>query len=185
MPKTNYAKYMMLGLLSYCPMTGYDIKKWADDFLKYLLVDISYGQIYPMLGQFERDGLAVVVPGAAGKRAGSKTYRLTEKGMGELCAWLRGPDTGEYDVLLKICFGSLIPEDEMIAKLDAYRKKREAELAMMDQYAACASDAAAYGPNAPYLAMITTLGMSYFRDEIAWCREAIATLEAGKKPDTE
>ncbi len=134
MPKTNYARYMIMGLLGCSPMTGYDIKKWVDECLKYLLMDMSYGQIYPILSRLEKDGLATVDLGTTGKRAGSKTYRLTEKGLAEVRAWVRSPDTKEYDILLKMCFGSLIPQEEMIRKLDTYRKKREGELAMMRQY---------------------------------------------------
>ncbi len=185
MPKTNYAKYMIMGLLSGSPMTGYDIKKWADECLKYLVMDMSYGQIYPTLNRLEKDGLATVMVGPAGKRPESKTYQLTEKGLATVTAWIRSPDTGEYDVLLKMCFGSLISTDEMIRKLDAYRKKREGELALMGQYLAEAGDEAVYGPNALYLSMITKLGLSYFKEEVAWCKDVVSVLEALKREESD
>jgi DNA-binding PadR family transcriptional regulator len=177
MPKTNYAKYMIMGLLSCAPMTGYDIKKWADECLKYLLMDMSYGQIYPILNRLEQDGLATVVLGTTGKRPGSKTYRLTEKGQGEIRAWVRSPDTKEYDILLKMCFGSLIPKEEIIRKLEAYRKKREGELAIMGQHMSEAGDETIFGANAPYMLLITMLGLDYFKEEVSWCDQAIAMLE--------
>lgn len=180
MPKTNYARYMIMGLLSGSPMTGYDIKKWADELLKYLLMDMSYGQIYPILNRLEQDGLATVTIGSAGKRAGSKTYQITDKGLAEVRAWVRSPDTKEYDILLKMCFGSLIPQEEMIGKIDAYRKKRESELALMGQFLDVAGDEALYGPNAPYLKLITVLGLNYFKEEVSWCERAIAQLEGRK-----
>jgi DNA-binding PadR family transcriptional regulator len=182
MPKTNYAKYMIMGLLSGSPMTGYDIKKFVDECLKYLLMDMSYGQIYPILNRLEKDGLATVTLGTTGKRPGSKTYRLTDKGLTEVRAWVRSPDTKEYDILLKMCFGSLIPQEEMIRKLDAYKKKREGELAMMSQYMEEAGDEATYGPNAPYMTLITMLGLNYFHEEVRWCDQAISMLE-GKSGD--
>jgi len=185
MAKTNYAKYVIMGLLSGCPMTGYDIRKWADECLKYLLMDMSYGQIYPILNQLERDGLATVAVGSAGKRPESKTYRLTEKGLETITAWIRSPDTKEYDVLLKMCFGSLISTDEMIGKLKAYRQKREAELAIMDRYLADAGDETVYGPNALYMSMITMLGITYFKDEVAWCKDAITLLEKKKRKESD
>jgi DNA-binding PadR family transcriptional regulator len=181
MPKTNYAKYMIMGLLSNAPMTGYDIKKWADECLKYLLMDMSYGQIYPILSRLEKDGLATVALGITDKRPGSKTYRLTEKGLAEVRAWVRSPDTKEYDILLKMCFGSLIPQEDMIRKLEAYRKKREGELAMMGLYMGDAGDEATFGPNASYMMLITMLGLSYFKEEVRWCDQAIALLEGRKK----
>jgi DNA-binding PadR family transcriptional regulator len=180
MPKVNYAKYMIMGLLSYAPMTGYDIKKWANECLKYLLMDMSYGQIYPILSRLEKDGLATVALDTTGKRQGSKTYQLTEKGLAEIRAWVGSPDTKEYDILLKMCFGSLIPQEEMIRKLEAYRKKRDEELALMSQYMTEAGDETMYGPNAPYMMLITILGLNYFKEEVRWCDQAIAMLEGRK-----
>lgn len=180
LPKTNYAKYMILGLLSCAPMTGYDIKKWADEFLKYLLMDMSYGQIYPILNRLEKEELATVVIGTSGKRKESKTYKITKKGLDELRAWVRSPDTKEYDLLLKVCFGSLIPRDELVRKLEAYQKKRADELLMMEQYLPEAGNEAIFGPNAPYMMLITILGLSYFREEVIWCNQAIALLERRK-----
>lgn len=185
MPKANYAKYMIMGLLSCSPMTGYEIKKWVDECLKYLLMDMSYGQIYPTLKRLEQDGLATVSVGTAGKRPDSKTYCLTDKGLEEVRAWVRSPDTREYDLLLKICFGGLITRDELIRKLEAYRQKREAELAMMDQYLAEAGDEAQYGENAVYLSLITSLGLTYFKDEVEWCKSTIAMLEERKRNESE
>ena len=90
MPKTNYAKYMIMGLLGGSPMTGYDIKKWADECLKYLLMDMSYGQIYPILSRLEQDGLATVtisarrVKGRAARPTGSpaRVWRRSGPGSG-------------------------------------------------------------------------------------------------------
>ncbi len=43
-----------------------------------------------------------------------------------------------------------------------------------------AGDEAMYGPNAPYLKLITILGLSYFEEEVKWCDQAIALLERRK-----
>ena len=46
--KDNNATYVLLGLLSHNPMTGYDIKKSVATRMSYFW-DLSYGQIYPTL----------------------------------------------------------------------------------------------------------------------------------------
>lgn len=180
MTKANYSKYVVLGLLSGGPMSGYEIKKWVDECFKYLLMDISYGQIYPMLGRLDQEGLASMSEKRSGKSRIKKIYRITEKGMDELVAWIRSPDLKEYDVLIKLCFGSLITPEEIIAKLDLYRKKREADLALIKQYTVESGSEAIYGPNTPYLMMIMTLGGSYFREEVAWCEDVIKMLAEKK-----
>lgn len=178
--KANYTKYVVLGLLSGGPMSGYEIKKWVDECFKYLLMDISYGQIYPMLGRLEKEGLASMSIKISGKGRIKKTYIITEKGLNELVAWIRSPDLKEYDILIKLCFGSLVTTEEIIAKLDLYRKKREADLALMGQYTAEPGSEAMYGPNTQYLMMIMSLGASYFREEVAWCENVIKMLAEKK-----
>ena len=46
MPKINYTKYIILGLLSGGPMTGYEIRRWVKDMMSYVW-DIGYGQYIP------------------------------------------------------------------------------------------------------------------------------------------
>jgi DNA-binding PadR family transcriptional regulator len=46
--KENRARYVILGLLSHQPMSGYELKKYAGQWISYFW-DIGYGQIYPAL----------------------------------------------------------------------------------------------------------------------------------------
>ncbi len=40
-----------------------------------------------------------------------------------------------------------------------------------------AGDETMYGPNAPYMKLITMLGLNYFKEEVKWCDQAIAMLK--------
>ena len=53
--KTRFA---LLGLLSWKPMSGYDIKKIVDIGLSHFWNE-NYGQIYPSLDALVKEGLAI------------------------------------------------------------------------------------------------------------------------------
>lgn len=183
MVKTNYAKYIVLGMLSYGPMTGYEMKSWVKEALSYMW-DISYGQIYPTLAQLEKNKLATMAEERSAGGRPRKVYQITDKGREELRAWLRAPETKEYELLLKMCFGNELASDELIKKLEAYRQKREGEMRIMEEWAGALENGPSFGPSTPYYAMITRLGLAYFREETAWCTESIdmlKKLDNGKK----
>lgn len=180
MVKINYAKYIVLGLLSCGPMTGYEMKRWVKEFLTYIW-DISYGQIYPTLALLEQEGLATLNQEKTGGGRARKVYSITDEGLKELQAWLRGPETREYELLLKMCFGSLLPPEEMIAKLEGYGRKREQELPVMEQWLKTLESGPVMGANTPYYLLITRFGFSYFQVEKEWCQQSIETLKRLKE----
>jgi len=176
MARVNYAKYVILGMLSGGPMTGYEMRRWAKELLGYVW-DIGYGQIYPALSLLERDGLATM---AQEKTAGGrvrKVYSITGRGLEELRDWLRGPETKEYELILKMCFGSQLEPGELIEKLESYSRKREGEILLMEQWLRDLEGGPAFGPNTPYYLMITRLGYSYFMYEKEWCAQSIEMLK--------
>ena len=77
--KDNNAKYVVLGLLSHNPMTGYDIKKSVATRMSYFW-DLSYGQIYPTLKQLEKDKLITEKTEINPKGPNRKVYTITEIG---------------------------------------------------------------------------------------------------------
>jgi len=118
--KENKAKYVILGLLSHMPMTGYELKKYSSQWIPYFW-DISYGQIYPALKQMHRQGLAApVADKSKKKRAESKTYSITPAGREELVKWLKNPklqETHRSELLLKLFFSSRIDTGFTVEKI--------------------------------------------------------------------
>ena len=49
-------KFALLGILSLCPGSGYDIKKMVESSIGYFWSE-SYGRIYPLLEQLMKEGL--------------------------------------------------------------------------------------------------------------------------------
>jgi len=54
--RENKSRYALLGMLSYMPMSGYDLRKFIESSTSNFWSE-SYAQIYPMLKQLTREGL--------------------------------------------------------------------------------------------------------------------------------
>src|SRR3954453_12247734 len=78
--------YVILGMLSWRPMCGYEIKSLVDTSTRFFWA-ASYGQIYPELRKLSAAGL---IEGKAGPQGGRRpnVYRLTPAGRSELESWL-------------------------------------------------------------------------------------------------
>jgi DNA-binding PadR family transcriptional regulator len=77
-------RHAVLGLLTWQPMTGYELASKFDVSLGNAW-HASHSQIYPELGKLEDEGLIEVV--ARGAR-NSRTYGVTDDGRAELRRWL-------------------------------------------------------------------------------------------------
>src|ERR687897_3378928 len=77
--------YFILGMLSWRPMSGYDIKSLADHSTRFFWA-ISYGQIYPELRRLSEAGLVEADEAEGGRRR--TAYRLTAAGRKALRGWL-------------------------------------------------------------------------------------------------
>jgi DNA-binding PadR family transcriptional regulator len=122
---------VILGLLSFRPMSGYDMKRIVDHSTRFFWA-ASYGQIYPELRQLEAEGLIASESGPAGGRRRT-LYRLTEAGRDALDEWLRAPGAG-YELrdvgLLKLFFSSTLPAEDCA---DLVRRFRDDRARMLEQ----------------------------------------------------
>src|SRR5204862_4703199 len=103
--------YVILGMLSWRPMSGYEIKSLVDKSTRFFWA-ASYGQIYPELRRLSAAGL---IEGKAEPRGGRRRnlYRLTNDGRRELRAWLNAdPHVFELrdEGLLKLFFADAAGE---------------------------------------------------------------------------
>jgi PadR family transcriptional regulator, regulatory protein AphA len=79
MAKGNRSKYAILGLLSWDPMSGYDIKTAVEQSISNFWNE-SCGQIYPMLKRLAAEGLAATSVEKQVGKPDRYVYALTEKG---------------------------------------------------------------------------------------------------------
>jgi PadR family transcriptional regulator, regulatory protein AphA len=123
--------YVILGMLAWRPMSGYDIKAAVDYSTRFFWA-ASYGQIYPELRRLAEAGLVEGEATGAGGRQRT-AYRLTAAGRDALKDWLaQEPRTFEQrdEGLLKLFFAAAAPATAA-ATLDAKRAFHEGKLAQL------------------------------------------------------
>jgi PadR family transcriptional regulator AphA len=105
--------YVILGMVSREPRSGYEIKAAVDNSTRFFWA-ASYGQIYPELKRLSEAGL---VEGADSPTGGRKrtVYAITDAGREALRDWLRQPPQ-TYETrdegLLKLFFAGALPPEE-------------------------------------------------------------------------
>lgn len=133
MPRANRTRFVILGLLTDAPKSGYDIKREIEEVTDHFWKE-SFGQIYPTLQRLCADGLArkAQVNGDGRRRT---TYAITAAGRRELGRWLAvPPEPGviRHELLLKVFFGKHTDPATLIKHVEAYRDRVAKMRAYMD-----------------------------------------------------
>jgi PadR family transcriptional regulator AphA len=163
--------YVILGMLGWRPMSGYEIKSLVDKSTRFFWA-ASYGQIYPELRKLEAAGL---IGGKASPQGGRRrnVYRLTPAGRRELQAWL-GVDADVFELrdegLLKLFFADAAGHEAAIQALDAKRREHERVLARLEAVEATGRpDGFAYH--------VLRYGIECNRWQAEWCERTMRELE--------
>lgn len=117
--------YVILGMISREPRSGYEIKALVDDTTRFFWA-ASYGQIYPELKRLSEAGLVEGSDVPRGERKRT-VYAITEDGERELKDWLRQPpQTVEMreEGLLKLFFAGVLPPEQAAETLRSMREYR-------------------------------------------------------------
>jgi PadR family transcriptional regulator AphA len=133
MAKENKSKYALLGILSMCPGSGYDIKKFMEQSTSNFWSE-SYGQIYPILKQLVEEGLATSHTEKQEGRPERYVYTLTDKGLEELRSWLTEPiehTVERNELLLKLLFGR---QNSITANIEHVRQFRTLQEQLLQKY---------------------------------------------------
>jgi DNA-binding PadR family transcriptional regulator len=174
----NPTAYVILGMLSGGPRTGYEIKGLVDNSTRFFWA-ASYGQIYPEL---KRLSAAALVVGNEAPRGGRRrtVYEITAAGEDELRAWLRQPpETYEMreEGLLKLFFAAVLSPSEAAEIL---RSMRDHRLAMAERLRAI--EPVATAKQDPYPLMVLRAGIEFNEWFAGWCaRMEREALEPGSR----
>lgn len=158
--------YVILGMLGWRPMSGYEIKSIVDESTRFFWA-ASYGQIYPELRRLSDAGL---VKGATQPTSGRRrtVYRITAAGRRALADWLaQEPQVFETrdEGLLKLFFADASPATAA-ASLDAKRRYHEEKLKQLR-----AIEATGQADGSPLL--VLRYGIESSQWMVDWCaREA-------------
>ncbi|MFJ9407072.1 PadR family transcriptional regulator [Streptomyces sp. NPDC101393] len=149
LPATSWA---VLGLLSFGQeLSGYDLKKWSDESLRFFYWSPSFSQIYSELKRLEKAGHVTsrMVAQETGSRD-KRVYVITEGGLAAVRRWAREapvePPVLKHGVMLRLWLGHLLEADRMREVLGAHREYAETmrERAELDAAGADAREAWAY-----------------------------------------
>ncbi len=163
--------YVILGMLGWRPMSGYEIKSIVDKSTR-LFWAASYGQIYPELRRLSESGL---IDGKASPQGGRKrnVYRLTPAGRRELRAWLdTDPEVFEVrdEGLLKLFFAGSSGPESAAATLEA---KRRHHLQIVEQLTTIERSGRPEGH--PYL--VLRYGIEFNQWIADWCERTRRAVE--------
>jgi len=184
--RENRSRYAVLGALTIAPMSGYDLRTFFDQSVRFFWTE-SYGQIYPILKQLAADRLVAPAVQRAGEAGHPRrtVYAITARGRAALAKWLGEPveqQVGRIEILLKLFFA---PEGDPAAARDhvvAFREYHVARLVQFDAVESRIQQQHADRAELPYWLLALSYGQHVSRALLAWCDEAERTVRAVPPP---
>lgn len=183
MQRPSRTRYAVLGFLTWRPMSGYDIKKAVAQSTSNFWSE-SYGQIYPILQDLERRGLARRSTAATGARE-RQVYTITPGGRRELRRWLAeptAPASVRNETLLKVFFGRQAAPATHRRQIERLRREAVAAAAHLGALRALL-EANASEPDAPYWLVTLRFGEIQNRAHLQWFDEALALFDEFEKAE--
>ncbi|MDD5704159.1 MAG: PadR family transcriptional regulator [Dehalococcoidales bacterium] len=171
-------EFVVLGLLSESPMTGYQIKKIIDLRFRFFWNE-SYGQLYPTLKSLTRRGLIEETGTARKGRRNQRTYELKPQGLKELQDWLAQPVEREslrLEILLKMYFSNLVSAETMLGHVEAFREKHQRDLKWLELAKAELESIIDRHPNHPRVLRVVDFGITVNEAYLKWSGETIRYL---------
>lgn len=173
----------LLGLLSYGPMTGYDLKTIFETSVNHFW-EASASQIYRDLSELERHGFVTAHIEPQEGRPDKKVYTITETGKQAFVEWLndfplRLNPSIRMDFLVRVFFGSKIPPTDLKYQFQKFIKENEADLKHIDSH----KDNAFKNHDSPdedqfFWGLTVKLGYLSAKISIEWAEECIKELDA-------
>jgi DNA-binding PadR family transcriptional regulator len=172
------SQFALLGMLSICPGSGYDIRKLVQSSIGYFWSE-SYGRIYPLLKKLAKEGL--IRPERQQGKSGRarQSYAITKKGMEVLRQWLeKSPrvEPNRSELLLKLFFSGLVPAEVSSAHVLERKQVEERNLASYDKVEESLTKNHARSPALPYWLATVSYGRHRSRAIVAWCNETLDNL---------
>ncbi|HEY1855461.1 MAG TPA: PadR family transcriptional regulator [Solirubrobacterales bacterium] len=180
MDSLSATAYVILGMLRWGPLSGYEIKAMVDNSTRFFWA-ASYGQIYPELRRLAEAGLVEGVDSPTGGRRRT-VYEITADGEEELKAWLRQPpETYEMrdEGLLKLFFAAALSPAEAVEVVRSMRSQREAVNKRLREIEPAKDE-----DEAAYPLLVLRCGIEFTDWFVEWCRrteEQILGAAPGKR----
>ncbi len=168
--------YVILGMVSREPRSGYEIKALVDNTTRFFWA-ASYGQIYPELKKLSEAGLVEGVDAPRGERKRT-VYAITTEGAAALKEWLRQPpETAEMreEGLLKLFFSGVLAPEEAVETLRAMRDYRRGLAGRLEAMEPGAREKLESNED-PYPLLVLQGGVEFNEWFAEWCERVEASL---------
>lgn len=177
-------KFLILGLLSEEPLSGYEIKKIVDTRFSFFWSE-SFGQIYPQLKKLSEEGL-IEETGIkeTGNNKASKKYSITDKGINGLKQWLKEPVEKEvvrYEILLKMYFSNILSPEIMLSHIKEFQISHRQQKMLFDKFQAQLEKYKDVHENHEDILLVLSFGQKVWKAYDDWCDEVSKVLEKRKK----
>lgn len=119
-------EYLILGLLTLTPMTGYELQQFIKNNLS-LICSHSAGSVQTALSKLERDGKITSCETVNGRRR-KKTFTITDSGRSAFLFWVSQPmqaDKVKNMELSRLFFAGLAKPEERLAAIRDYIRQME------------------------------------------------------------
>jgi len=124
-------KYVLLGGLSYQPLTGYQLKQFVDSSTKHFWY-AQTSQIYRTLDALEKEALLASEIQEQHTRPDRRLYQITPAGRAVLHAWLAEPMTEiaptKDALLLRLFFSAQLDKATVLTQLHLQRALHQRQL---------------------------------------------------------
>ena len=183
-PQLPKSTYLILGLLSFGEMSGYDLKRLADTSVALFYASPARSQIYTELRRLAEHGYATEREVEQTDRPDKRLYAITASGEDALRDWLENTPTAadviKSHLLLKVFFGSRMDRAALIEEVRRYRDESLRFREMLHQIRSqCGGE-----PGTLFTYLTTGLGIAHSHANESWADEALQLLESADEKFT-
>ncbi|HET6614833.1 MAG TPA: PadR family transcriptional regulator [Dehalococcoidia bacterium] len=177
-------KHALLGLISYQPMTGYEIKQFFDSSIAHFW-NAELSQIYPALKALEDAEYVIKHVEVQENRPNRKIYEITDAGREEFLRWMRTPTppAGLRDpFLIKIFLGTELPVEDTLVLMRRQMEEHQkviafSETVLRDRIAHAVEHEKFTTQHALYWTLTLEMALAYRRAYVDWCERSMRLLE--------
>ncbi len=173
-------RYAILGLLSYQPLSGYDLKKIISESNLFYWSG-NNNQIYYSLVELHKDGLVSQQVQPQDNLPAKKIYSITEKGREQLHRWAAAaPELPErrHNFLIQLAWTETLSTPELLALLEQYEQEIAVQLRMRQALEGTPAAAPARSAREHYLwSKIDAHMLADYERELAWVRRVRGEIE--------
>lgn len=167
-------KYAILGILSWKPTTGYELKKIFEDS-SFLYWSGNNNQIYKALIQMQEEELVTSEVIHQDNSPSKKIYTITKEGQNELKEWVMStPEAPEIkkSFLVQFAWSDMLNAEELSVLLDRYETEVRIQLIMQQEKNRRAQNSPNRNQRESLIwEMISENIISTYKNELNWVRE--------------